>query len=195
VRAIAALVVVLSALPFWAQNTSSQTNPMQKGTWELGAFVGGGTGFGKRSTTHFLYPGFRVGNVLTSNHGPGWLNGNFEWNAEVMPYLTVFQPPVDAHGFAFNPVILRWNFASNRRVASYAELTGGVLFTGNDVPFNTNNVNFLPGAGYGMHIFTAPRQAITWEARYLHVSNASLANHNSGINASIQFTLGYTWFK
>jgi hypothetical protein len=28
-----------------------------------------------------------------------------------------------------------------------------------------------------------------------HISNASIADHNPGINATMQFRVGYTWFK
>jgi len=36
---------------------------------------------------------------------------------------------------------------------------------------------------------------ITWTLRVVHISSASLGNHNPGVNASVQASLGYTWFK
>ena len=36
-------------------------NPIQKGTWELGLFSGGGMGLGKSDNTQFFYVGGRAG--------------------------------------------------------------------------------------------------------------------------------------
>jgi hypothetical protein len=46
-----------------------------------------------------------------------------------------------------------------------------------------------------MHIFLKPGRALTWTLRAVHISSASLGNHNPGVNASVQASLGYTWFK
>jgi len=77
----------------------------------------------------------------------------------------------------------------------FFEIGGGALFTGQDVPAGTNNFNFTPQGGVGVHFLVKPKQAITFTGKYMHVSNAGIADANSGINASIQFVLGYTWFK
>jgi hypothetical protein len=48
----------------------------------------------------------------------------------------------------------------------------------------------------GFHFFTGkPKRAITLQGMYKHVSNSGLDRRNSGINASLQFVLGYTWFR
>lgn len=169
--------------------------PLHEGASEFGAFVGGGNGFGKRSATHFFYGGGRWGKVLTDDVLGGWLRGNFEFALEVMPVYSVFQEGENAFGASFTPVILKWNFVHHGKVKPFAAIAGGILITNHDVPTNTNNLNFTPQGGFGVHYLTAPNRAITGEIKYVHVSNASLANQNSGINASIQFTIGYTWFK
>ena len=169
--------------------------PLHNGSNEFGVFVGGGNGFGKRSSTHMLYGGGRWGKVLTDNALHGWLRGNFEFGLEVQPIYKVFQEGDDATGAAFTPVILKWNFLHHGKVKPFASIAGGVLITNHDVPQNTNNLNFTPQGGFGIHYLTSPNRAVTTQVKYLHVSNASLSNQNSGINGSIQFTIGYTWFK
>lgn len=168
---------------------------MKKGGYHLRLFAEGGTGFGKRSSTQFFGVGGGVGWVLTGQHGSGWLKGNFEYAMELLPFHGIFQPPQNAYGVEIRPILMKWNFTSGKKIVPYAEVGGGMLITHHDVPFNTNNFNFTPQGGLGLHFFRDERHAITFEAKYLHVSNAGLANNNSGINASIQFSLGYTWFK
>jgi lipid A 3-O-deacylase len=175
--------------------TTPVDTPLHNGSNEFGAFVGGGNGFGKRSGTHMVYAGGRWGKVLTDDILSGWMRGNFEFQLEVLPIYKVFQEGDDATGAAFTPAILKWNFLHHGKVKPFATIGGGLLITNHDVPLNTNNLNFTPQGGFGVHYLTTPNRAITGEIRYLHVSNASLANQNSGINASIQFTIGYTWFK
>jgi lipid A 3-O-deacylase len=154
-------------------------------------------GFGKRSSTQFLYGQFRVGKVFTADHGSGWMRGNFEGAFDLTPIFIVMQPPQNAYGGGFSPVVLKWNFTSGRRMVPFAELTGGALWTTQDVPFGTNNFNFSPQGGFGVHFLRGAdkKQAVTLVGKFLHISNAGIADANSGINASIQFELGYTWFK
>ncbi|MGA7915168.1 MAG: hypothetical protein WCA00_08035, partial [Candidatus Acidiferrales bacterium] len=58
-------------------------------TWELGVLAGGGTGLGKSGGTQFIYAGGRIGFILTHDHLPGLLHGNFEWAVDVMPLYAV----------------------------------------------------------------------------------------------------------
>lgn len=171
--------------------------PVKKGTWEITPLVGGGTGFGKRSSTQMLFAQARFGRVLTADHGRGWMRGNFEYAFDLTPLFMVFEPPQSTYGGGFSPVVLKWNFTSGRRMVPFAEITGGALWTTQDVPFGTNNFNFSPQGGFGIHFLRKdnPNQAVTMAAKFLHISNAGIADANSGINASIQFELGYTWFK
>jgi hypothetical protein len=71
---------------------------------------------------------------------------------------------------------------------------GGVLFsTHNLPPGDTANVNFTSGAEVGAQIFRKERNSWDLAVKAYHLSNASLGKHNPGINASLQFMLGYTW--
>lgn len=170
--------------------------PLTKGSSEWGVFTGFAQGFGKRSGTHIFFAGGRYGRVLTNEHGPGWLRGNFEARVEFLPVFHVVQAGDDATGVEIKPAVLVWNFTGNRRVKPFFELSGGLLMTNNDVPLNTNQVNFTPQGGPGFHFFTKDRRhAWTLQTKYMHISNAGLDRRNSGVNAALQITLGYTWFR
>jgi lipid A 3-O-deacylase len=192
-RLLRALVCLflLSSVSF-AQEVSGV---LRKGSSEWGVFVVGGTGFGKRSSTQNIGVGGRWGKVWTNDIGNGWYRGNFETKIEIIPFQAYLQPPVNAYGVEVKPGALIWNFTGNRRVKPFFELSGGLLITNHDVPVNTNHVNFTPQGGMGFHVFTGRNRAWTFQGMYKHVSNAGLDRRNSGINASLQFVLGYTWFK
>ncbi len=94
----------------------------------------------------------------------------------------------------------------------WAQGAGGVLWTNHKYPafpgpgtaVNLNNNgpnadasvwNFTPQFGLGTHYFVKPRRSIDFSANAVHISSASLGDKNPGVNASVQFTLGYTWWK
>jgi hypothetical protein len=136
----------------------------------------------------------RVGKVLTDEHGSGLLRGNLEYGVDVIPtYLLIF-PQRTSYAGGFDPFILKWNFTSGSKVAPYLEFGGGVLLSLDDVPPGTSNVNFMPQASLGVQIFTREKRAVSVAAKYVHISNAGLATPNPGIN-TIQFSVGYHWFK
>ena|SRR5271157_1019294 len=166
------------------------------GTWEFGVFGGGGTGLGKSDNTQFFVAGGRIGCVLTGEHLSGWLRGNFEWAADLMPVYIVFPPNSAVYGGSFTPVILQWNFTGKKKVAPYFAAQGGVLFSRQNIPpGNTSYVNFTPGGVVGVHIFAREGRAVQLEGGIIHHSNASLGTTNPGYNASFMFKIGYTWYK
>jgi hypothetical protein len=55
--------------------------------------------------------------------------------------------------------------------------------------------NFTPQFGVGAHYFTRPNRSIDFSANAIHISSASLGDRNPGVNASVQFSIGYTWWK
>ena len=85
---------------------------MQKHTWELGVVAGGGTGLGKSDGTQFAFGGGRGGWILTGNHLPGILRGNFEWAIDVLPLYAVLPPASGVYGASIRPAIWQWNFTS-----------------------------------------------------------------------------------
>ena len=125
------------------------------------------------------------------------------------------------HGISITPAILRWNFAGYRRWAPWVQGAGGVLWTNHKYPafggppefgdgtvtssggsfnFNDSNAdtsvwNFTPQFGVGAHYFVSAKRSIDFGANAIHISSASLGDRNPGVNASVQFTLGYSWWK
>lgn len=177
----------------------AQTLPAQalaRGSWEFQPFVDGGTGLGHADTTQFIIAGGRIGKIITGDHLHGWLRGNFEVATDLMPLYLVMQPGGPVYGASFKPLIFEWNFAGNRKIAPYALITGGVLFTTSNVPpGNTSYVNFTPQAALGFRFFRRPKRSWNFEIQAVHHSNASLGHLNPGLNASLMFSLGYSWFK
>lgn len=187
------LVFVLSLLcGLAAAQTSERLNDQP---WDIGIWAGGGVSVpGGTKDTQAVNAGIRLGKVLTGNHGSNFLRGNFEWSADVLPVYYVIQPARNAFGAGFNPLNLKWNFTSGSRVVPYLELGGGVLFTNIEVPANTSATNFLSHATLGFQFFTSHKRAVTVTSKFEHISNAGLSTPNPGLN-TVQFTLGWNWFK
>jgi lipid A 3-O-deacylase len=113
-------------------------------------------------------------------------------------------------GASITPIILRWNLAGTRHFSFWGQAAGGLLWTNHKypafggAPYNSQNdgpnadasvFNFTPQGGIGVHYFLHPRRSIDFSANGVHISSASLGDRNPGINASVQFSLGYTWWK
>jgi len=113
-------------------------------------------------------------------------------------------------GASITPAIFRWNFVGTRRMSFWAQGAGGLLWTNhkypafgspelnltNDGPNTDASVwNFTPQGGVGMHYFLKPRRSIDFGVNAVHISSASLGDKNPGVNASIQVSVGYSWWK
>ena len=137
----------------------------------------------------------RVGDLPLDQFGRGPFRGNLEWAADLIPLYLVYQPQ-RVYGASFNPVVLKWNFTAGRRVVPFVAAEGGVLFTTMEVPpGDTSRVNFTPTLAGGVYIFPRERRAIALSVHVTHISSANLGNKNPGINSSVQFRVGYFWFK
>jgi lipid A 3-O-deacylase len=113
-------------------------------------------------------------------------------------------------GASITPIILRWNLVGNKRFALWGQGAGGLLWTNHKYPafggppYNSQNDgpnadasvwNFTPQGGVGLHYFIKPHRSVDFGANAIHISSASLGDRNPGVNASVQFTLGYSWWK
>jgi hypothetical protein len=115
-------------------------------------------------------------------------------------------------GASITPILLRWNFSSGKKWQPWAQGAGGVVWTNhkypafpvagaqqniqNDGPNADASVwNFTPQGGVGAHYFFRPNRSVDFGANAIHISSASLGDRNPGVNASIQFTVGYSWWK
>jgi len=163
-----------------SSSAAAQVRP-EEGGHEFEVWSGGGHSVaGGTKDTGVWNVGIRYGWVLSSPHGPGFLNGRFEYAIDAVPAFVVFQPRRTTYGAAINPLGLKWIFATRGDVQPYAELGGGVLFTSHEVPSGTSTVNFTPSAAVGVHFLG--ERAWSLEVRYLHISNAGLTTPNPGIN-------------
>jgi len=181
--------VLLAPLLLLASSLSlAQTGPEQGGH-EIEAWAGGGHSVaGGRGDTGVFNAGLRYGWILSGPHLPSFLRGRFEYAVDAVPVFLAFQPANTAYGAGFDPLGLKWNFERRGRFSPYLELTGGVLFTNQNVPAYTNTVNFMDQAALGTHILG---EKYNWsiEVRYMHISNAGLADLNPGVN-TVQVRLG-----
>ncbi len=113
-------------------------------------------------------------------------------------------------GVSVTPIMLRWNFVSGNKLMPWIQGAGGVIWTNhkypafgqgqislqNDGPATDASVfNFTPQFGVGVHYFLKSKRSIDFSANAIHISSASLGDRNPGVNASVQFSLGYTWWK
>ena len=136
---------------------------------------------------------------------------------------TIFNVGGTFTGVSITPSVFRWNFAGTRRLAPWVQGAGGVLWTNHKYPAfggppycspgpcsdtnpgetlinniasaNTSVWNFTPQFGVGAHYFMRPNRSIDIGANAIHISSASLGDKNPGVNASVQFTVGYSWWK
>jgi lipid A 3-O-deacylase len=178
----AVLLLCLSSVA-WAQ-----ARP-ENGGREFQLWTGGGPSVaGGTSDTGVWNVGLRYGWILTRPHGPGFLNGRFEYVVDAVPAFVVFQHYNTVYGAGLNPLGLKWDFAARGRIEPYFELNGGTLFTYHNVPFATSNVNFTSAAALGMHLL-GEKHAFSLEVRYMHISNAGLSSMNPGIN-TVQVRVG-----
>ena len=175
-----------------APGTRAQAGP-ENGGHDLQIWTGGGHGLnGSTASSGVWNVGLRYGWILTDPAGPGFLRGQFEYAVDVVPIFLVDQKKGTAYGFGLNPFALKWNFRKPRKVVPYFELGGGTLFTNIEVPPGTSKVNFTSSGAVGLHFL---RSKYNWNAelRFMHISNASLANLNPGIN-TLQLRIGFGRF-
>jgi Lipid A 3-O-deacylase (PagL) len=186
-------VLIFSFAMLICASVRAQSGPEQ-GATEIQVWTSGGHSVaGGRGNTGIWNAGLRYGWVLTKPLGAGFLKGRFEYAIDAVPAYLIFQPANTAYGAGLNPVNLKWNFATRGHVVPYLELSGGTLFTSHEVPLGTSTVNFTSSAAFGAHLL-GDGHALTFEARYLHISNAGLTTPNPGVN-TVEVRLGIGRFK
>lgn len=189
-RLLGGLVVIMALC---VPQARAQAGPEAGGN-ELQVWTGGGHGLnGSTASSGVWNLGLRYGWVLTSPHGPGFLQGEFEYAVDVVPAFVVTQKTDTAFGAGLNPFALKWNFTKPHKVVPYFELGGGTLFTNDKVPPGTSHVNFTSSGALGLHF---PQSKFNWSAelRFMHISNAGIANLNPGIN-TLQLRIGFGRFS
>ena len=189
--------MVLLGAAGMAQNSDDNAEAVRHERWIFGVLTGGGGGLYDRTNVQFIRAGVRVGGVMTGELGRGWARGTFEEDVEITPLDYVLWGGYgDVYGFGVNPVVMKWNFTHGKKLIPYFLAQGGMLHTHVKIPpGNTSTVNFTSGPGIGFNYFVKPWRSVNFDFRATHLSNASLGDHNPGVNSSLQIFLGYNWWR
>lgn len=193
--------------------------------WHYGPFFNWGTGIGDRSDFKFVWVGGEIGKPITPVLRAGILSGQFELAGDLIPFWQSYTPAPHLQTFVYQgqtyterigggtytgasltPVIFRWNFLTkSKHIQPWFQGAGGLIYTSHKYPPDvlvphgtpgaTSVWNFSPQGGVGLHYFTRPRRSIDFGVNAVHISSASLGDHNPGVNASVQLQIGYTWWK
>jgi hypothetical protein len=114
-------------------------------------------------------------------------------------------------GSSITPIMLRYNFTHGKRFMPWIQAAGGVVWTNHKYPAvgdlnigdptqtgpasDTSVWNFTPQGGIGAHYFVKARRSIDASINGIHISSSSLGDKNPGVNASVQVSVGYSWWK
>lgn len=188
------LFCAVACLPLLAQvPTDSPVDVVRHPGWNGGFFVGGGTTVASSPSGQNLMLGIRLGRVLTNEHGSGIFRGTYEMAIDVVP-LDEYWINGGQYAGGIDPLVAKWNFTHGCKNAPYAAVVGGALFSNHNLPpGDTAQVNFTSGLEIGDQYFRKGTNSWNFAVKAYHLSNASIGNHNPGLNANLQFMLGYTW--
>ena len=188
-------LLILGAAAAWAQS-GDDAAAIRREPWVVGVLASGGSGLFDRENVQLVRAGVSVGRVLTGELGKGWARGTVELDAEIMPLdYVLWNGYRNVYGVGVNPLVMKWNFTRGKKVIPYLLAQGGMLWTTDRVPpGDTSRINFLSGPGVGLNYFLRPRRSVSIDLRATHLSNASLGNHNPGVDSSLQISLGYNWW-
>ena len=56
-------------------------------------------------------------------------------------------------------------------------------------------LTFTPQVDFGENLFTKKSQSLNLALKVVHISSAGLGEYNPGVNVSVQFSLGYSFWK
>ena len=187
------MTAVAAAAMLAASSGAAAQTPVVRGATEWSASAGAARGItflqsvgGERYLTSQL----SWGRVLTDPRGPAWARGRFEWAVEVVPVFAEWSAG-KARGIGVTPLGWRWNFEPRGRLAPYAEVGGGALWTSAPIPAATTGSNFTAHAGLGLRVFTTRGHGLVVGYRLHHISNGNRLRRNPGVNAHM-LTVGWT---
>ena len=188
------LFCFLACLPLLAQlPTDSPVDVLRHPGWNVGIFTGGGTTIDSSPSGQNFVLGVRLGRVLTNEHGSGIFRGTYEMGIDVIP-LDEYWINGGQYAGGVDPIMAKWNFTHGCKNAPYVAIVGGALFSNHNLPpGDTSQINFTSGAEIGDQFFRKGTNSWNIAVKAYHLSNASIGNHNPGLNANLQFMLGYTW--
>ena len=187
----------LSVLAAFLQLTILETcaeDTFHSGATRLTVSLGGGPGTRVLgSTTHHdlalarLEFGWTTSRQLLTN---SLLTGRTEIVAEVLGGAQFSSPSASLGGVG---AVLRYNLTRDETFVPFVELGGGVLLTDIGGPDLSGIFQFHEEGGLGAHYFVDRHDAITFDYRFMHISNAGISHPNLGVN-NHSFFLGFTRF-
>jgi lipid A 3-O-deacylase len=190
-----ALDPVLSLKPsnpgIWENGVGEGFRP---GVQSISFSTGAGYGlkiFGSRVNNDLALASLSYGYMLGTVKGEGhWYRGNWEFRGELLSGAQ-FSPRSDwLVGLAPH---LRYNFANGTRWIPYVDAGAGVSATSIGPPDLSHTFEFNLQVATGVRWFVAHNVALGVEARYLHLSDASIYSPNLGLN-NVNGMLGISWF-
>jgi hypothetical protein len=136
-------------------------------------------------TTNSWQNSIRLGWILNNPGGkPSLLRGNLEAMLEISQAL-IYQGP--GSYWAGITALLRYNFVpANSRWVPYVQAGAGIVYT--DAYKDESQdaigeaIEFTPQASLGVRYFFKEKWSVNFEGGYLHMSNANLADRNTGLN-------------
>jgi len=125
-------------------------------------------------------------------------------------------PEKSFFGSSITPWLMRWNFnkQDSPKVIPWVQIGGGLLWTDHKFPIvgiagngllavsvasiprgESSVINFTPQVDAGVDIFRRRNRSVNAAVKAVHISNASLGDSNPGLNVTVQFSVGYSWWK
>jgi len=167
-----------------------ETHAFLSTNWNLGLTLGAGfgvTAMGSSQAHHLTAATVHLGKLLESDisflrhvelAGELWSGAQYH--------------PDTAYLVGLTPVV-RYHFLPGSRLDPFLDGGGGVTATDIGHPDLSTTFEFNLQAGIGFHWVLWKNMALTFDARYIHLSNAHIETPNNGVN-SFLFSSGLTWF-
>jgi hypothetical protein len=192
-----ALRIGLIAWALWVVATAARSQDFERsfaqGAHHVGLSAGWGHGYElgqPQDEPEMLALVPHVGVGLTGPVGDGWSRGALDLTLEPQLLLN-FDP--DGKRAAGAALYLRYNLLSAGRLVPFVGGGAGMAGLDFDGRHQDDGFSFILQAGSGAHLFVARRTALTFDARWHHISNAGLHGPNHGIDSALLLA-GATWF-
>ena len=158
--------------------------------WNVGFTLGAGFGVSAMGSTeahHLTAATLHIGKLLASE-------GPFLRHVELAGELWsgAQYHPDTAYLVGLTPA-LRYHLLPGSRLDPFFDAGAGVTATDIGHPDLSTTFEFNLQAGAGFHWILRKNMAFTFDARYIHLSNAHIDTPNNGVN-SFLFSGGLTWF-
>jgi lipid A 3-O-deacylase PagL len=191
------MFLLAMAAPYYGIGSEFSTEPpppFAKGSRELAITLGAGPGepiLGSQSQHDMALAVFRAGRTLsdTFEQDTFW-EGHCEALGELFA-ATQYSPGL--HYVVGVLPLLRYDFTHWEPLVPFCDLGAGLTLTDISRPDLSGDFQFNEQIGVGAHYLFGERTAVTFEYRFMHISNAGLKEPNHGVNANI-FSAGLTWF-